>query len=390
MSKVFVGIDVSKDSFNYCIIDESMKTIKSGSFSMDREGFEAFKEVIEGYPDSTIGLESTGGYHTNLLSFLIAFRKDVCLINPVLIKRFASSVTLRKTKTDVIDASLIAHFLLKNRDCIHCFVLDINEEIKTLARMREDMARDVAKAKTRLKQHLAITFPELTFRYNPFTNTILTILKYFPTVEDIRRAKVSEIKAVMEGIPGRETHISPEGLKGLADSSIGKSSDRYRVIIRHDVDMLIFLMEKLKEITHTFMDEIERTRKKDIDILKSIKGIGDITASHFMAEIKDISRFESKGSLIAYAGTDPSIAYSGISIKRNGRISKRGSNSLRRCLYLMASGVMKFNGYFRGYYLKKRQEGMQHRKAMIALCNKLLRVIFALLKKREYFCCPVH
>ncbi len=101
MSQVFAGIDVFNDFFNCCFIDESMKTLKSGRFNMDREGFEAFNEIIYRYPDSTIALESTGGYHANLLSFLI--KKEVCLINPVLIKRFASSVTLRKTKTDQID-----------------------------------------------------------------------------------------------------------------------------------------------------------------------------------------------------------------------------------------------------------------------------------------------
>jgi len=54
----------------------------------------------------------------------------------------------------------------------------------------------------------------------------------------------------------------------------------------------------------------------------------------------------------------------------------------------MASGVMKFNNYFRAYYDKKRAQGMQHRKAMIALANKLLRIIFALLSKKEHFLEP--
>ncbi|HBE45089.1 MAG TPA: hypothetical protein DDW17_06505 [Deltaproteobacteria bacterium] len=79
-----------------------------------------------------------------------------------------------------------------------------------------------------------------------------------------------------------------------------------------------------------------------------------IIAPHFKAEKKGIDRFESKGSLITYVGCDPSITYSGVSIKRNGKISKRGSASLRRCLYLMAGGVMRFNRYFGVYYLKKR------------------------------------
>ena len=51
----------------------------------------------------------------------------------------------------------------------------------------------------------------------------------------------------------------------------------------------------------------------------------------------------------------------------------------------MASSLIRFNEYFRKYYDKKRTEGMAHRKAMIALCNKLVRVLFAMLKKREKF-----
>ncbi|MGA1847693.1 transposase, partial [Deferribacter abyssi] len=121
--------------------------------------------------------------------------------------------------------------------------------------------------------------------------------------------------------------------------------------------------------------------------ITSIKGINDITAAHFLAEIKDINRFANKGKLAAYAGIDPAIKQSG-SMYSNGRISKKGSRSLRRILYLMASGVIKFNEYFRAYYLKKKEEGMPHRKAMIALCNKLVRVLYAMLTKKEVFHMP--
>ena len=104
-----------------------------------------------------------------------------------------------------------------------------------------------------------------------------------------------------------------------------------------------------------------------------------------MSEIKDIDRFENKNKLIAYCGTDPSVKQSGSSIYGRSRISKKGSRTLRRTIYLMAMGLIRCNMFFKKYYLKKRDEGFSHRKAMIALCNKLLRVIYALLKKREYF-----
>jgi hypothetical protein len=49
---------------------------------------------------------------------------------------------------------------------------------------------------------------------------------------------------------------------------------------------------------------------------------------------------------------------------------------------------MKFNPYFRAYCLKKRDEGMKYRKAIIALCNKLIRILHPMLTKREVFHMP--
>ena len=73
-----------------------------------------------------------------------------------------------------------------------------------------------------------------------------------------------------------------------------------------------------------------------------------------------------------------------------GRISKKGSKSLRRYLYLMANGIKRYNEYFGSYYQKKKNEGMPHRKAMIALCNKLLRILYTMLKNGTKFDPSIH
>ncbi|MGC8779183.1 MAG: transposase, partial [Candidatus Caldatribacteriaceae bacterium] len=126
--------------------------------------------------------------------------------------------------------------------------------------------------------------------------------------------------------------------------------------------MLRFLNQKLQEITEQFIEEIKKNQKDTFELLKSIQGVSDVTSAHFLVAIKDRSRFENRRKLATYAGIDPSIRQSGSRYTR-GRIRKKGSRSLRRCLYLMASGVMRCNGCFRAYYLKKRKEGIPHRKA---------------------------
>jgi transposase len=382
----FIGIDVSKSSFNYSVIDEHCNSIESGKLSMEKDGFDKLKSVVDKYKNSIVACESTGSFHINLISFLISFKKEVALINPSLIKRFSHSVSLRKTKTDEIDANLIAMFVCKNKEHINYLMLNDIDRIVPIARLRESIAKDIAKTKTQLRQHLNITFPELERNYNIFTLSVLKLIKLFPSCESVRKASSVKIyKAIKHSHAGRAVNITPKVIKELAKNSIGTTSFSYETLVKYDVEHILFFMDKLEEIEKQFIDSINKNKKEDVDILTSIKGIGDTTASYFIAEIGSIERFENKKKLIAYIGTDPSIAQSGSSINKKGRISKKGSKSLRRTLYIMAMGTIRTNDYFKAYYLKKRQEGMQHRKAIVALINKLIRVIYALLKKREKF-----
>ncbi|MHB1647093.1 MAG: IS110 family RNA-guided transposase [bacterium] len=380
----FIGLDISKDSFNYCVIN-SKKEIEKGRFLMNREGFDAFKNVVLKYEDSAVALESTGSYHANILSFLLSFKKEVCLVNPSLIKNFSKGYTLRKTKTDEVDAFIIARFVLKNIEYMDYFVLSNIDDIKALARLREDVAKDIAKSKTKFKGHLNMVFPELLTEYDIYSTTLLNFIELYPTAELVRNTKTSVIKESLKELRGRSSSFDVYRAKELAKNSIGLPSVNYETVIRYDVEHLKFLMKKIDDITKQFILAINGSRKEDIEILKSIKGISDITASHFMAEIKDIAKFENRNKLIAFAGTDPGIRESGTSLKISGRISKRGSVSLRRYVYLMAVSVIKYNNYFKDYYCKKKEEGFPHRKAIIALVNKLLRIIFALLTRKQKF-----
>jgi len=383
----FIGIDVSKDSFHYSVIDENPNIIAQGKLNMDYTGFYSFKSIIQQFNNSIIALESTGIYHINLLSFIITFKKNVCLINPQLIKQFSKSISLRKTKTDKIDSYVIAQFIAKNFQHINLFSLSNIDELSITAKTRESIAKDIAKIKTKLKQIMIIAFPEILHNYNIFTKTFLNLLLHFPTAKHFKKVSISQVKQVIAASSnkGRTSNIDVKFIKKLANKSISSATELTAINVVHLVKHLIFLNEQLEEINKVFIQQINNSKKDDIDIIKSIKGISDTTAAHFINEIKNIERFENKNKLIAYCGTDPSIKQSGSSIYRKGKISKKGSKSLRRILYLMAMGLIRCNEYFKAYYDKKRKEGFCHRKAMIALCNKLLRVIYALLKKRECF-----
>jgi len=103
-----------------------------------------------------------------------------------------------------------------------------------------------------------------------------------------------------------------------------------------------------------------------------------------LAELGDLSNYQSYKKVIAFAGVDPSIHQSG-KFQGNSKISKRGNRHLRRVIYLMTFCAIRMEGPFKRYFQKRKSEGLPFRKALFATAHKLIRVIFAMLKKRTYF-----
>jgi transposase len=138
---------------------------------------------------------------------------------------------------------------------------------------------------------------------------------------------------------------------------------------------------------------IEMSRKlmeEEINIMTSIKGIGDKTAANFLIEMGGaISQFERSGKIIAMAGLDPAVYQSGKHDGR-GRITKRGNRHLRKIIWLMTTKVIQYTDTFSVYYLKRRKEGLPYKMAVLATAHKLIRVIYAMLTHRTTFCAQVN
>ena len=82
------------------------------------------------------------------------------------------------------------------------------------------------------------------------------------------------------------------------------------------------------------MDACEATRIEDLEIIKTLDGVKDITGSTFLAEMGELSNFKSYKSLIAYMGFDPSTNQSGKHVGPS-KISKRGNRHMKRITHIM-------------------------------------------------------
>jgi len=388
MLKYFIGIDVSSFKFNVCIINKNKEIRGTYRFKYSHLSFKTLLQIFSELGNKNqiiIGIESTGNYHINIFSFLMNKGFNVLLINPLIVKKFNQAITLRKSKTDKIDALTIAKFLIFNKD-----KLPQNPPPKTLkhlAREREKIAKEIAKIKNRIRQIVFNIFFEFGEKYNIFSKTSLLFLLNVPSARIARILGERKIKEIINKISkgkGNHTPIKPKSIMHIANNTISVEDKQKEIILKSLIRRLFYLKKEIEILSRELITEAINIWEKEIKIITSIKGVGIISAINFMAEIQDIKRFSSHKKLTAYAGIDPVIKESG-KYKGKFKISKRGNPHIRRTLWNMCWGAVIYENTIGSFFRNKKEKGMKHKKAMIATCNKLLRIIFTLLNRQTTF-----
>jgi len=389
MDRFLVGIDVSKALFSVAGIDSEGNESFSRSYSMDSSGFDEFLKAITSHCEDLskviIGMESTGCYHINLYSFLTSRQIPTLVINPLLIANYAK-LSLRKTKTDKKDARTIAKFLLDHhQEVSQLSVSQDLQDLRDLSRERESLCHLIAATKVEIKRVLRATFPELESMGDLYTRTMIRFLQEYPSARLVRAAKPKAIAKVLKRPSvGNKLTLTAEEIVKAAQSSVGTVSPAKEIILRGKIATLLHLQERLAEETKLLTELCQSTKLEDLEILRSIKGVGPNTAAPFLAEMGEVKNYTSHKKIIAYAGMDPSVHQSGKFVGMS-KLSKRGNRHLRRAIYLMTASVVSQNAFFKAYFLKRKREGLAPQKALFATAHKLIRVIFAMLSQRTHF-----
>ena len=389
MYRFLIGVDISKDFFSASGLNAEGKDCFSGTYEMNSQGFSEFLKRLssqdEKLDQTIVAMESTGCYHINLFSFLSSQGLRTVVINPLLISNFAK-LSLRKTKTDKKDALTIARFLLDHHEEVSQLSLSQDhQDLRDLSRERESLCHLMAATKVEIKRVLWTIFPELESIRNLYTRAMLRFLQQYPSARLVRGAKPRAIaKALKHRLVGNKLTLTAEDILKAAQNSVAVVSPAKEIIVQGKIATLLHLQERMGELTKLLTDLCKATRVEDLKILRSIKGIGPVTAVPFLAEAGEVRNYSSSKKIIAYAGIDPSVHQSGKWVGMS-KLSKRGNRHLRRVIYLMTASVVSQNAFFKAYFLKRKREGLPPQKALFATAHKLIRVIFAMLSQRTYF-----
>jgi transposase len=380
-----IGIDISKYKHDCFIATETGEITKDTfSFTNNKQGFTEFYDVLQSLdPSQTkrIGLEATGHYGRNLKVFLDTQGYTYMEFNPFLVKRFANSQSLRKTKTDKVDSRLLSMILLSVEYKVYPVKSYHMEDIKSLTRYYKTLRKKRSKEIVNLTNTLDYIFPEFKpFFHNKFSKTALFILETYQTPEKISNMNSKSHEKLLGMSKGRFSYAKFIQLKLLAKETIGSSSS----VLNTQLQSSLRIYSALDHEIETTMESLLNLSKTIDSPVFTIRGVGPISALSIISEYQNFISFNSPAAMLSYAGLEPSVIQSG-TIEKTGRMVKRGSGYLRETIMNVAPYFMMYNPTVYEYYHKKRNEGKSHRVALTHVAKKLIRIIFHLVKNDEPF-----
>ena len=385
--RVVFGIDVSKASSEVAILVNGEK-VHGYTISNDALGFARLLGDLRTVHKPEIIFEATGVYSRRLQSFLDEHGYAYIRLNPLEAKKQLDSLRVRKT--DHIDAEKLAQsqFVLNRKPS---YVQDeVYQNLRDLSRFYQNLTEDIVRAKNRLHKVLQVTFPELEkILTTPTGQQYWNLVIAFPCKDFVLDLSNDELsKSIRQSTSKR---ISDKRLAYLVDRLTQLARQSYCAVrksspIIEEVKYYAQELLRLSERRQAVVDEMIQFAQPlpEYDILLSIPGIAETTATSIIGELGDIRRFQSANQINAFIGIDLRHYESGNFLAKE-HITKRGNPYARKilfkCIHNIASASHTNPCHIADFYEKRKRQSQtpSTKPHTIASIHRLIRTMYYLI-----------
>jgi transposase len=401
--RIGVGIDTARYGHYAAFLRPDLLPVADElPFTESAQGYDALRARLDlivhnlGPVHFHVRLDAAGQYADNLLHFLHqgATRDTHATPLPMTIscgdpqrnKNYRAAL-FGPQKSDPVEARAAARYALNERPKPRTPPSLELRQLRQIAGRLQAVTRQRTRLANQLHQLLVHAFPGLaTLTQDLTTGWVLELLTRYPTA--VLLAAASE--RALDDIPYLpKNQIQPLLLR--AKSSIASlTGDLEEELVRDQVRQVRDVQARQKRLENLLV--LAYRRLPVPNHLDTIKGLGDVTAAILTAGIGDINRFETPGKLVAYFGTLPIEASSGV--ERDGTprgpkrcvMSKRGNDLVRRYLWMAALCAVRHNPAVRPPYLRVIAKHPEHKAIAIGhAMRKLLHLAFAIWKSGKPF-----
>ena len=387
-----VGIDVSKGKSMVAVM-RPLGEVVLPPFEVSHTGSELSElaKTLKNLPGETrVVMEYTGYYHAPVALALCEAGIYVSVVNPLLVHDYGNN-TLRRAKTDKKDALKLANYALDRWTQLPQYHLQEDSRLllKTAYRQYQQTNKILTIQKNNLTALLDITFPGANglfsspMRDDGSEKWVDFVGTFWHSQCVSSRSEKAFQKQYMawckkHGYRFSEKKASEIYAAASASVCLLPKTDETKLLVEQAVAQiratskaLIALDQQMRKLAQTL---------PEYDAVMEIYGVGPRLGPQLMAEIGDVRRFHSKSALVAYAGVDAPPYQSGTIDVHSRSITKRGSPSLRRTLFLVMSVLLQNAPPDQPVYQfldKKRAQGKPYKVYMMAASNKFLRIYYA-------------
>ena len=392
-----VGIDVSKGRSTVTIRKPGNKVIMPPrNFRHTQSEVNELIAYISNLDGETkVCMECTGRYYEPMASWLHDAGIFVSAVNPLLIKNFGGD-SIRSAKTDKKDAIKIARYTLDKWNNLKEYTNtdEVRNQLKTMNRQFEFYMDQ----KTAMKNNLIAILDQTYSGVNKFFDSParkdgkqkwVDFAYTFWHVDIVRSMSLEEFSSSYKSwCKANGYKFSQTKAKEVYEASLDLIAvlpmDKItQILVQQSIDVLN-ATSKTVEALRLKMDEIASTLP-EYQVVIDMYGVGHTLGPQLIAEIGDVTRFEKRTSLTAFAGVDPQTNESGDKMSKSVQTSKKGSPYLRKTLFQIMDGLIKTkneNDPVYAFIDRKRNAGKPYHVYMTAGANKFLRIYFG--RVREF------
>ena len=386
-----VGIDVSKRKSTVTILRPGDDVVLDPvDISHTRSEIDKLIGLIGSLDgDTKVCMECTGRYYEPMASRLSDAGIFVSAVNPLLISMFGDE-SLHAVKTDKADSSKIARFALARWSKLPQYGLmdETRTQLKTMNRQFGFYTDRKTAMKNNLIALLDQTYPgansffDSPVRDNGHQKWVDFVYTYWH-VDRVRGMSLNAFtRDYQKWCKRMGYNFSPSKAEEVYEASadliaVLHRDDMTKMLIRQAVDALNAVSAAV-ETLRMRMNEAAATLP-EYPVVMGMRGVGSSLGPQLIAEIGDVTRFEKRGSLIAFAGVDPGKDDSGDRNRKSVPTSKKGSPHLRKTLFQIMDSLIKTSPVGDPVYDfldKKRSQGKPYYVYMTAGMNKFLRIYY--------------
>lgn len=393
MMRTVFGIDVSKASSEVAIVINGEK-IHGYTMPNDAIGFTRLLDDLKTVQKPEIIFEARGVYSRRLQAFLEENGYAYTQLNPLEAKKQLDSLRVRKTDKIDTETLAISQFVLNRKPTY--IQEEVYQELRDLSRFYQNLTEDIVRTKNRLHKVLQVTFPEMeNILSTPTREQYWNLVMTFPYKDFVLELSKDEL---LEGIrQSTSKRISNKRVAYLAQKLAALANQSYCAVkknspileeVRYYAKELLRLSEQRQAVLEQMVELAQPL--PEYEILLSIPGIAETTATSMIGELGDIRRFQSANQINAFIGIDLRHYESGNFLAKE-HITKRGNPYARKilfkCIHNIAAASHTNHCHIEDFYEKRKRQSQttSTKPHTIASIHRLIRTMYYLITHNKLY-----